>query len=100
MCFLEGLEDEVEGRCVIERTFGRWKRRFPCFNDLRVKVDTAFTVIVACSVLWNISLERREEDVPGPEPEDQPRVHLPPGLRDAVAGRLRREQIVQEHFTR
>ena len=45
-------------------------------DDLRVKVDTAFTVIVACSVLWNISLERREEDVPGPEPEDQPRVHL------------------------
>ena len=34
-------------------------------DDLRVKVDTAFTVIVACSVLWNISLERREEDVPG-----------------------------------
>ncbi|XP_063966632.1 putative nuclease HARBI1 [Lytechinus pictus] len=89
------------GRCVIERTFGRWKRRFPCLNDLRVKVDTAFIVIVACSVLWNISLEWREEEFQGPEPDnDMPLDHLPPGHRDAVAGRLRREQIIEDHFTR
>ncbi|XP_041461904.1 putative nuclease HARBI1 isoform X2 [Lytechinus variegatus] len=88
------------GRCVIERTFGRWKRRFPCLNDLRVKVDTTFTIIVACSVLWNISLDHNEVDIPGPEPEEMPPlVHLPPGLHDAVAGRLRREQIIEDHFS-
>ncbi|XP_041465700.1 putative nuclease HARBI1 [Lytechinus variegatus] len=89
------------GRCVIERTFGRWKRRFPCLNDLRVKVDTTFTVIVACSVLWNISLTRGEQDIQELEPIDDamPPDHLPPGLRDAVAGRLRREQIIEDHFT-
>ncbi|XP_030848477.1 putative nuclease HARBI1 [Strongylocentrotus purpuratus] len=87
------------GRCVIERTFGRWKRRFPCLNDLRVKVDTTFTIIVACSVLWNISLDRREQDIPGPEPDEMPLVHLPPGLHDAVAGRLWRDQIIEDHFT-
>ena len=89
------------GRCVIERTFGRWKRRFPCLNDLRVKVDTTFTIIVACSVLWNISLARREQDIPGPEPieNEMPPAHLPPGLRDAIAGRLRREQIIEDNFT-
>ena len=87
------------GRCIIERTFGRWKRRFPCLNDLRVKLDTTLTVIVACSVLWNLSLERREEDFLGPDQEVEPHAQLPPGLHDARAGRLRRDQIVEEHFT-
>nr|XP_054775320.1 putative nuclease HARBI1 [Lytechinus pictus] len=88
------------GRCVIERTFGRWKRRFPCLNDSRVKVDTAFIVIVACSVLWNISIDRREADIPGPEPDnDMPPAHLPPGHQDVIAGRLRREQIIEDNFT-
>ncbi|XP_063971447.1 putative nuclease HARBI1 [Lytechinus pictus] len=89
------------GRCIIERTFGRLKRRFPCLNYLRVKVDTTFAIIVSCSVLWNISLDRREPDIPGPEPEEMPPlVHLPPGLQDAVVGRLRREQIIEDHFNR
>ena len=83
----------IRGRCIIEHTFGCWKRRFPCLNDLRVKLDTTLTVIVACSVLWNLSLERREEDFLGPEQEVEPHAQLPPGLHDARAGRLRIDQI-------
>lgn len=63
-------------------------------------MDTVFTIIVALSVLWNISIDRREDDVPGPEPDEIDNAHLPPGHHDAVAGRLRRDQIVEDHFTR
>ena len=47
----------------------------------------------------NLSLERREEDFLGPEQEVEPHAQLPPGLHDARAGRLRRDQIVEKHFT-
>lgn len=56
-------------RRIVERTFGIWKRRFPCLSKgLITKLLTFTTIIVACAVLHNISLilndklEKEEEE--------------------------------------
>ena len=52
---------QIVTRCTIERTFGIWKRRFPCMNHLRLKMSTSLIVIVAVGVLHNIA--RRRNDI-------------------------------------
>ena len=90
-------------RGIIERMFGRMKRRFPCLNYLRLKLDNVFAVIVACSVLWNISIQRHEPEIHGPACDEVPgdiRPH-PRCVRDAgVRGNLRRQRLIQDHFSR
>jgi len=44
-------------RLIVERTFGLWKRRFPCLGrGLTTKLICSTTIIVACAVLHNLSL--------------------------------------------
>jgi len=46
----------IKCRTTIERTFGIWKRMFPCLSfGLRLKVSTSLTVIVATAVLYNFA---------------------------------------------
>ncbi|XP_030849577.1 putative nuclease HARBI1 [Strongylocentrotus purpuratus] len=86
------------GRNVIERTFGRMKRRFPCLNGLRLKLQTTLTVIVAVAVLWNISIQHGDPEVDG---EVLPEIlgdHLPPPGANNLEGQLRRQNLIREHF--
>ncbi|XP_071579088.1 putative nuclease HARBI1 [Temnothorax nylanderi] len=87
-------------RRIVERTFGIWKRRFPCLSKgLGTKLLTSTSIVVACAVLHNLSLilnDKLEEDdeevenlnneVPVAEP------HWQPGdgflARDALIERL------------
>lgn len=44
-------------RRIVERTFGIWKRRFPCLSKgLQTKLITSTTIITACAVLHNLAL--------------------------------------------
>lgn len=44
-------------RQIVERTFGLWKRRFPCLaRGLTTKLICSTTIVVACAVLHNLSL--------------------------------------------
>ena len=75
------------------------KRRFPCLNLLRVKLDTVLAVIVDVGVLWNISVMRHEPEVGGPEPDEEvPGDDAPHGVegdaRAIVTGQLRRRQLI------
>ncbi|XP_032688572.1 putative nuclease HARBI1 [Odontomachus brunneus] len=39
-------------RGIVERTFGVWKRRFPCLSKgLSAKLLTSITIVVACAIL-------------------------------------------------
>jgi len=44
-------------RLIVERTFGIWKRRFPCLaRGLTTKLICSTTIVVTCAVLHNLSL--------------------------------------------
>lgn len=90
-------------RTIVERTFGIWKRRFPCLSKgLNTKLLTSTTIVVACAVLHNLSLilndkleeeeeeERENMNVDDEVQEIQP--HWQPGegflVRQALIGRL------------
>ncbi|XP_066585716.1 putative nuclease HARBI1 [Prorops nasuta] len=44
-------------RIIVERTYGIWKRRFPCLSrGLSLKLVTSTSIVVACAVLHNMAL--------------------------------------------
>ncbi|XP_052701843.1 putative nuclease HARBI1 [Crassostrea angulata] len=48
-------------RAVIERCFGWWKRRFMVLHgEIKCKPERVSKIIVACAVLHNIALDRKE----------------------------------------
>lgn len=93
--------NNIHGRTrrIVERTFGIWKRRFPCLSKgLTTKLLTSTTIVVACAVLHNLSLilndkleeEEEEENINDEVPVPQP--HWQPGdgfvMRNALIERL------------
>ncbi|VVC94244.1 unnamed protein product [Leptidea sinapis] len=54
-------EAQIKTRNTVERTFGVWKRRFPCLSQkLRLKLDHTLAVIVTTAVLHNIVLQQND----------------------------------------
>ncbi|KAF2887783.1 hypothetical protein ILUMI_18390 [Ignelater luminosus] len=52
-------------RNIIERAFGVVKRRFSCLSiGMRLKMNTALAMIVACFVLHNIAVEMNDVEPP------------------------------------
>lgn len=54
-------ESQIRTRNVVERTFGVWKRRFPCIgSQLRVKLENVQPIIVSTAILHNICRDKNE----------------------------------------
>ena len=95
-------------RCVIERMFGTWKKRFPCLLYLnRGHVDKLMTLIVATAVLHNIALQQKDPDF---EPVEEEIAawrdwHLPDvapqmtGDSRETAGNARRRALIENFFS-
>lgn len=88
-------------RIIVERTFGIWKRRFPCLSrGLTTKLLTSTTIIVACAVLHNLSLifndRFEEEDVENLYVHDEVPV-LPPHWQPGE-GLLVRNHLIDRLF--
>lgn len=48
-------------RNVVERSYGVWKRRFPCLSmGLRTKLETTLHIIVATAILHNIAISMND----------------------------------------
>ena len=47
-------------RSTIERCFGIMKRRFRVLRDMRFRPERVFNVIIACGVLHNIAIDRKQ----------------------------------------
>lgn len=48
-------------RSQVERTIGRWKRRFPClYNEMQLKLRNIMRTITACAVLHNIGINAND----------------------------------------
>lgn len=75
-------ESQIRTRNPIERLFGVLKRRFPILSlGIRLSLDSAKLVIIACAVLHNIALSLNE-----PDPIDDPFVNADYGANENAAG--------------
>ncbi|XP_046551325.1 putative nuclease HARBI1 [Haliotis rubra] len=79
-------------RVTIERTFGRWKRRFHVLNsEVRMEPSRVCCIVVACAVLHNIAIDMCEPDDDRANIDEQPPVeayggrHDGKGIRDHIA---------------
>lgn len=53
---------QIRTRNIVERTFGVWKKIFPCLQvGLKNKLATTCNIIIACAVLHNLRITLREE---------------------------------------
>ncbi|VDI51079.1 Hypothetical predicted protein [Mytilus galloprovincialis] len=52
---------QTRTRSVIERTFGRWKRRFHLLHsEIRLTPDRVCKIVIACAILHNFAILQRE----------------------------------------
>jgi hypothetical protein len=80
---------------IVERTFGTWKRRFPCLSrGLSTKLLCSTTIVVACAVLHNLALIFNDKLPENEEEEEEYEVvpvnppHWQPGDGFAVRAAL------------
>lgn len=92
-------------RRIVERTFGIWKRRFPCLSKgLQTKLITSTTIVTACAVLHNLALtfndnmEIEEEEAAGEAENEDDEVPVPPPHYQAGDGFLVRNAIIERLF--
>ncbi|KAH7941083.1 hypothetical protein HPB49_009925 [Dermacentor silvarum] len=99
-------------RCSVERTFGVWKRRFPCLDmTLQIKTTSVPIVITACAALHNFGHLLREPTPPPPQSQENhdsgspaptspapPRPPAMPPVPDTASGFRMRERIVTQYF--
>jgi len=103
--------EERYNRCQIltlnpvERTFGVWKRRFPCLTKRRPnELTTTVMIIIACAVLHNIAV-LQEDQLPDDDEEeadaDLQALHVPVDPVQAVPGEglAVRNALVNQLFT-
>lgn len=89
----------AKARNVVERSFGVFKKRFSCLGPdsrLRLKVDTVLRVIMACSILHNLAIERNENEELS-EKEDEGAFNQGTGS-DNVSGAAFRRTIIHNYF--
>lgn len=67
-------------RVSIEQTFGILKRRFPCLSQgMRMSPEKAAIITIACVVLHNIAIDRKENN---DEPLDDMDDNFPGNVMD------------------
>ena len=99
-------EAHIRTRNTVERLIGVWKRRFPVLAyGLRLKLDTALTVIVAAGVIHNFAKLHNEPAPPPAEGIDQEYLEVliqagqVPGVANANVGNADvRNAFIQNYF--
>lgn len=85
----------------MERTFGTWKRRFPCLaRGLTTKLLCSTSIVVACAVLHNMSLILNDALPEEDEFDVQEEMHEPnePNFH-AIDGFAAREALINRMFS-
>ncbi len=86
-------------RSVIERTFGRWKRKFSVLhNEIRMDPLKVCRIIGACAVLYNIAVDRKEvEDLPDDDLPAEHTVERPSTI--SQQGNNFRKKYISKYFS-
>ena len=86
----------------MERTYGGWKRSFPCLSrGLTTKILCSTTIIVACAALHNMTLLFNDvslEDDEFPEEEEDELPVVPPQWQP-LEGFATREALIARMFS-
>ena len=86
-------------RLIVERTYGVWKRRFPCLSrGLTTKLITSTTIVVACAVLHNMSLIFNDVLPDDDELYDYEEVPVHEPNNNAIDGFAAREAMITRMF--
>ncbi|XP_036143462.1 putative nuclease HARBI1 [Monomorium pharaonis] len=86
-------------RLIVERTYGVWKRRFPCLSrGLTTKLITSTTIVVACAVLHNMSLIFNDVLPDDDELYDYEEVPVHEPNNNAIDGFAAREAMIARMF--
>lgn len=88
-------------RNVVERTFGRWKKKFACLSrGLKNNLDNSIAIICATAVLWNlhINLNYPNDDYEQEEIDNPNAVYLDDDPPHNVNGINYRRQFIERHF--
>lgn len=93
----------IKTRNTVERAFGVLKKRFACLGMvMRTKLNTTKAVIVAAVVLHNLAVMTRvllPEEGGGEVAENQLNLYREDdGNNINMQGRLKRQQIIRDHF--
>lgn len=92
-------ESQIRTRNVVERSYGVWKRRFPCLRyQLRLKLDTCMAVIVATAVLHNIALENNDDEPEDPIIEEEQGNEEPQQFFVEGNGAAVRQNLINNYF--
>ncbi|XP_050664028.1 putative nuclease HARBI1 [Leptidea sinapis] len=87
----------ISTRNIIERFNGVWKRKFACLNrKLQNNLANTCNIIVACAVLYNISIETNQEMI---EPLTNLAVVPVPHTGDTAQGSVIRAAFIARHFS-
>ncbi|KAJ8686541.1 hypothetical protein QAD02_022335 [Eretmocerus hayati] len=88
----------IPTRGLIERNFGRWKRKFPCLKRLLTKLNNSVAIICATAVLWNIYIDLKfPNDVALQNFRLDPQAHVE--RRDDLSGLDYRDLYTLSFFT-
>ncbi len=75
-------ESHIKTRNTVERQYGVLKRRFPCLSyGMRLKLETQAVIIIACAVIHNYCILKRDEFV---DRISEPRAFYPEILFDEI----------------
>ncbi|KAJ2951928.1 hypothetical protein O0L34_g4179 [Tuta absoluta] len=90
---------QIKTRNIVERTFGIWKRRFPCLKrGLGNKLTTVSNIIVACGVLHNLTLILNDV-MAFPDEDNNEGPHNEPSVVPSTsAGFLLRRTLIENNY--
>ena len=91
----------AKARNIVERTFGVWKRRFPCLSrGMGNKLATVCNIITSCAVLHNIAIKTNDAIVEmDDDPEQDMEVPVDVVPHQPGEGFAIRQNIILNHFT-
>ncbi|XP_043470202.1 putative nuclease HARBI1 [Leptopilina heterotoma] len=92
-------EIQIRTRIIVERTFGVWKRRFPCLaRGMATKLVCSTTTVVACAVLHNMALRFNDILPEDDELHEYEEVPVPNAENINMDGEVARQLLVHRLF--
>lgn len=94
---------QIRTRNIIERTFGLWKRKFPCLRrGLANAPNTTVNIILSCALLHNLSrkynLNHTDSDEDENQLEDEEGGEIGE-IDNNILGRAARQAYITRHFS-